>query len=393
MKKLITLLLLVGLCVGLLLYNGTLPKPESDGTEPVTESTETSEAGATTPPPAGQVRILNNDPSRQAAWESVAAAYTGQTGVPVTVISDSGQATLFTLSSVEELADVQDRCLDLSGTEAYAQLASWDLTLQADGKVCGIAAGIEAFGLVCNASLLARAGYTQKDITGFSGLKAVVESITANSGELGFSAFARVDPSKNFPIQLACLGGETRDFLDLFINNATCAPTEMSSCTELDALEDFLGGKAVFYLAKTGKYEDLAALGSENLSIMPVYLGGENEERQSLCAVASSYWCVRGDVLEPDIQATVKFLDYLVKPGSDGTVPVDQLGLLAPYRQAAGASNALESFFRNDLAAGKELLVCKNVSQVPDGIAEALILYAADPTDENWTAVTSILER
>ena len=388
MKKVITLLLLLGLCVGLLVYNFTLPKPENGETEPtVTEPITPTE------PLTGEVRILNKDPDLQTAWESVAADYTSRTGVPVTVLTaaDEAQPTLFTVSGEEELAAVQEQCVDLSGTAAYAQLASWDLALTADDKVCGIAAEIEAFGLVCNATLLAKAGYTQTDIASFEDLKAPTELITANSEDWGFSAFAKVDPTQNFPLQLASLTEDPRAFFDLFINNATCPPAEIAGVSEADAMDDFINGKAVFYLARTGDHDQLAALGSENLSILPVYLGGGAEERQSLCAAATSYWCVCGDASEQDVQATLDFLNDLVQPRPDGSVPVDDLGLLAPYRQATGASNILEITLRMELSAGKELMICKKVSQIPEGLDEALITYAADPSDENWAAVMALM--
>lgn len=388
MKKVITLLLLLGLCVGLLVYNFTLPKPENGETEPtVTEPITPTE------PLTGEVRILNKDPDLQTAWESVAADYTSRTGVLVTVLTaaDEAQPTLFTVSGEEELAAVQDQCADLSGTAAYAQLASWDLALTADDKVCGIAAEIEAFGLVCNATLLAKAGYTQTDIASFEDLKALTELITANSEDWGFSAFAKVDPTQNFPLQLASLTEDPRAFFDLFINNATCPPAEIAGVSEADAMDDFINGKAVFYQARTGDHDQLAALGSENLSILPVYLGGGAEERQSLCAAATSYWCVCGDASEQDVQATLDFLNDLVQPRPDGSVPVDDLGLLAPYRQATGASNILEITLRMELSAGKELMICKKVSQIPEGLDEALIAYAADPSDENWVAVMALM--
>ena len=388
MKKVITLLLLLGLCVGLLVYNFTLPKPENGETEPtVTEPITPTE------PLTGDVRILNKDPDLQTAWESVAADYTSRTGVPVTVLTaaDEAQPTLFTVSGEEELAAVQEQCVDLSGTAAYAQLASWDLALTAEDKVFGIANQVEVFGLVYNSTLLGLTGNSWKDIRSFADLTNVVASITEKSGELGFSAFARVDPSDSFAIQLASLTGDTRDFVDLFLNNATCDPVELGSCTEEDALQDFLSGKAVFFLARSSEYETLAALGTEHMGVLPVYLGGGAEERQSLCAVGTGYWCVRSDAPELDIQATLDFLDYLVQPRENGNVPVDDLGLLAPYRQASAASNILEIAFRLDLSAGKELMICKKVSQIPEGLDEALITYAADPSDENWAAVMALM--
>jgi hypothetical protein len=126
---------------------------------------------------------------------------------------------------------------------------------------------------------------------------------------------------------------------------------------------------------------------------MPVYLGGEDEQRCGLCVTCDSYWCVRSDVDALDIQATLDFLHYLVHPCEDGTVPVDELELLAPYRQATYAANPLERTLRTDLAAGREYLVCEDEEKVPTGLPEALTIYATEPTDENWALVLSILNK
>lgn len=350
MKKIIMLLLLIGLCVGLLVYNFSIAQPLIDQTEPVTQPKNPTNPSDTSKAPVGQVRIANRDPDKQELWEKLASAYTHRTGVPVTVVSGQDEtATLFTVRSQEELAGVKDRCADLSGTGAHAQLASWDLTLEADGKVCGIAAQIEGFGLIYNSGLLGRLA-TPQEITGLADLKNVFQTIAADP-ELGFGAFGSPE----------------------------------------DSLTGFLNGKAVFYLGSTSDYKQVSALGNHNLGIMPLYLGGEEEQRQGLCVTCDSYWCVRSDAEALDMQATLDFLNDLVHPRDDGTVPVDDLQIVAPYRQAAYASNPLERTLRTDLAAGKEYVVCAPTEQNPDGLADALTAYAMEPTDENWSAVTVFL--
>ena len=383
MKKLITLLLLVALCVGLLVYNLTLIESQSNaGTEPpaTTQPTQT---------PTGQVRILNTDPSLQKAWENLALEYTSKTGEAVTILTDTQEAqpTLFTVGNADEL--IADQCLDLSGTQSYAQLASWGLTLVADGKVCGIAAEIEGFGLVCNSALLGHVA-TQEEITGLASLQAVAQSITADP-ELGFAAFACPDLQGGFGARLASVDADFRQFWDVYSANAVCQPETLLEMDPADGLTELLEGKAVFYLGSTGEYEEVSSLGDHTLDIMPLYLGGQEEQRQGLCVTCSSYWCVRSDADALDIEATLAFLDYLVRPREDGTVPVDDLQILAPYRRASYAANPLERRLRTDLAAGKEYVVCQPCQSAPAGLGDALAAYAADPTDENWAIVVAIL--
>lgn len=387
MKKWIIPFLLVGLCLVMAACNfGTAPGSDPNETTPTGESISTE-------PEVGQVRILNKDPQQQAAWDALAAEYAAQTGVEVAVLNsaDGTQPTLLTVSGQEELPE---NCADLSGSAAYAQLASWDLALRDNaGAVCGIAAEVEVFGLVFNSTLLAQTSHTQADIDSFVDLTEVVYAISEKKDKYGFSAFARFDPNDHFAIQLASLTGDTRNLLDLIINNTTGDPLEIASFTETDALQDFLDEKAVFFLAGSKEQETLNAIGSENMGVLPVYMGGENEERQSLCAAACSYWCIPGSVEGADLQATLDFLDFLVQPRENGTVPVDDLGRMAPYRQASSASNLLESVFRSDLTMGKEPVICRNISQVPEGLAQALIDYAANPSNENWETIATIVEQ
>jgi hypothetical protein len=91
------------------------------------------------------------------------------------------------------------------------------------------------------------------------------------------------------------------------------------------------------------------------------------------------------------VQATLDFLNDLVRPRADGTVPVDDLQIIAPYRQATYASNPLERTLRTDLAAGKEYVVCKDDVTVSAALVDALSAYAVEPTDEKWAVVAAFL--
>ena len=380
MKKILVLLGIAVLCLGLLLYSfsGSQPSKPTESTTLPTDETEPP-----TLPPAGQVRFVCHDPDLQPVWEQLAAEFTKQTGLQMTVTANADTATLFTLTEEDDLTQWAPLCADLSCTDAYSQLASWDLVLQRDGKVCGIPADVECFGLVYNGALLAQAGYTNADINSFADLQRVVRSITANRAQLGFAAFAAPDLTGSFVGHLSGLGADLRPFWDLYIQNTNLT-------TQTNSLNDLLSGKAVFYPAATGDYEAIATLGDHQLEILPLYTGGENQENGILHVEVKRYFCVRADAAPEDQEAALTFLRYLVHPREDGTVPIDDLGLLAPYRQATFAGNKLEASFRAELASGR---ACKNCAAMTpkEGLAQALADYAAAPTDDNWAKVLELL--
>lgn len=386
MKKLFVLLGILLLCGGLLAYS--LYQPKIQTPLPTSEPTEAEET--TQPPPVGQVRFVNEDPSMQGAWEALAAEFTKQTGFAVTVIGDGvdpatvDAPTLFTLTDGDDLSRWEPVCLDLSCTEGYSQLASWDLALRIGGKVCGIPLESQAFGLVYNTALLAQAGYTRADISNFADLKTVVQAITANREELGAAAFAAMNiPNDDIVAHFVGLSGDPRDFWDLYMQNST-------QITRGDGLSDFLSGKAVFYPASTGDYEKLSAMEDHKLGFLPLYSGGENAENGILHMEARRYFCVRADAEQQDVDAALAFLSYLVHPREDGTVPLDDLGIFAPYRQTTYAGNKLEALLREELASGRACRNCASIA-VPNGLILALATYTAEPTDENWAKVMELM--
>ena len=85
------------------------------------------------------------------------------------------------------------------------------------------------------------------------------------------------------------------------------------------------------------------------------------------------------------------FLSYLVAPAPEGQVPLDTMGYLSPFRQAVFASNGMEQTLRNDLSAGKGCLRYVGPQSLPEGMAQALLAYAEDPTDEAWARFEALI--
>ncbi len=308
------------------------------------ESTEASEGEAATSTGAGSVYYLNFKPEQDEQWQDLAKAYTEETGVPVTVVTaasgnyettlmsemgKSGAPTLFQVNGPVGLANWKDYCYDLSGSAIYGELTSEDFALKDGDAVAGIAYVIESYGLICNKTLLADAGYSIDDIKSFADLKKVAEDITSRSSELGFAAFtsAGMDGSSDwrFKTHLANLPiyfeykedgiGSTpaikgtyldayRNIWDLYVNNSTCSGKDLAAKTGDDSRNEFLNKEAVFFQNGSWEYGNLVGDGKftdDDLAMIPIYIGVGDEANQGLCTGTENYWCVNKDASEDDV--------------------------------------------------------------------------------------------
>ncbi|MBQ5589786.1 MAG: ABC transporter substrate-binding protein, partial [Anaerotignum sp.] len=384
---------------------------------------------------------------QDAQWQELAAVYTEETGVPVTVVTaasgdyettlmaemgKSAAPTLFQVNGPVGLKNWTDYCYDLTGTDVLGQLTSDAFALKAeDGSVAGIGYVIESYGIIANKTLLAKAGYAVEDIASFADLKAVAEDITARQAELGFAAFssAGMDGSSdwrfkthlaNLPIYFEyqadginatdAIKGDYLDnyraMWDLYINNSTCAPAELSAKTGDDSRNEFLAGEAVFFQNGSWEYSNLVGEGKftdADLAMIPIYVGAGDEANQGLCTGTENYWCVNNAASEADIQATLDFMNWCVTSevgttamcGGEGAMPsgANGMGFVIPFKAAKESANVFVKQDAEMTAAGK-LPVSWNFTTMPseewkNGVGSALTAYAADQTDANWAAVVS----
>lgn len=371
MKYVLVSCLCVALCLGLLLYS--LPAKPA----PAVEAPFSIEPTTQPEPAPVRLYITNSDDARQPVWEQLAEEFSQQTGADVRIAGEepsTEDAVLFTATAAQ-VADMSDELLDLQDSAAYAQLAGKDFALTRDTKVTAVAADAAIFGLIYNETLLAQVGYTRSDVDCFQDLKAVAEHITADAKKIGFGAFAKA--KANLTQLLASYPADCRNIWDLY---------------QANKVEGSLAaGEAVFCLGSNLDFEELSKNPELKLGMLPLYVGADQEENHTFCAVTTRYWCIRAGT-EDSNQTALAFLNFLVRPRIDGTLPVDDLQLLAPYRQATFADNSAEVLLRSDIAAGKQCPICVNPS-VPEGLMEALNAYEADPTDENWAAVNALLNR
>ena len=378
----------------------------------------------------GKVYYLNFKPEQDQDWQDLAKAYTEETGVPVTVltaasgtyeekltseIAKTDAPTLFQVNGPVGLASWKDYCYDLKDSQIYGELTSDSFALKDGDAVAGIGYVIESYGLIANKTLLEKAGYTVEDIQSFDDLKKVAEDITARKDELGFAAFtsAGMDGSSDwrFKTHLANLpiyfeyqadGINSTDAIkgtyldnykaifDLYINNSTCAPADLSGKTGTDSENEFLNGKAVFFQNGSWEYSALSAKYSDDeMTMIPIYIGVGDEANQGLCTGTENYWCVNKEASEDDIQATLDFMYWCVTSDKGTQALANDMGFVIPFKKAAESPNLFVKVDKELTAAGKTP-VSWNFTTMPseqwkNDVGSALTAYAAGTGD--WEAV------
>lgn len=392
----------------------------------------------------GQVCYLNARPEADEAWQALASQYTEQTGVEVQVITPAagtytdvlankiskGEApTLFQCRNAEDLKDLSDYCLDLTETDLLKEMTTEDLNLvDENGAVKAIGYCYEAFGIIVNKKLLTKAGYQMADITDFDSLKLVAEDIHARAGELGFDAFAAPcldhssswifsGPLANMPsyyhLANIPLSHEFRDdniskqpvaikgtylaayknIWDLYINNASTAPSELITVTPEMNHDEFGTGKAVFWQQGTWEYNKLIAepysMNPEDLQMIPIYCGIDGEENAALCCGTEDHWAVNAQASELDRQATLDFLQWVVTSDVGTAIMAEQFGSI-PFRAAKAPANVFYAD-SEQLITDEKYVVTWAFDYTPDedqwsiGLLTALTDYSVGNGD--WEAV------
>ena len=419
MKKFLAMLLALVMALSLVAC-GEQKQPDADP----------NEGGDTA---TGKVYYLNFKPEQDQACQDLAKAYTEETGVPVTVltaasgtyeekltseIAKTNAPTLFQVNGPVGLASWKDYCYDLKDSQIYGELTSDSFALKDGDAVAGIGYVIESYGLIANKTLLEKAGYTVEDIQSFADLKKVAEDITARKDELGFAAFtsAGMDSSSdwrfkthlaNLPIYFeyqadgisstdAIKGtylDNYKNIFDLYINNSTCAPADLSGKTGDDSRNEFLNEEAVFFQNGSWEYNNLVGTDKpftdDDLTMLPIYVGVGDEANQGLCTGTENYWCVNKEASEDDINATLDFIYWCVSSDEGTKAMADDMGFVIPFKNAAESPNLFVKVDKEMTAAGKTP-VAWNFSTMPsenwkNGVGSALTAYAAGTGD--WEAV------
>ena len=345
-------------------------------------STAGSTAASAAPAAAGKVYYLNFKPEQDQDWQDLAAEYTKETGVPVTVVTAaSGQydtmltseldksapPTMFQVGNQGAVNSYGDFCYPLDNTDVMKEMTTQDFNLKnANGETVSIGYCYEAFGIIVNKALLKQAGYEISDITNFETLKKVADDIHSRAAELGFDAFssAGLEGSSswrfsghlaNMPLfyefrddkvtsQPASIKGSYLDNFknvwDLYTTDSATTGAALTTATGDASEAEFGQGKAVFYQNGSWEYANLTGeekgfkMNPEDLAMIPIYCGVEGEEQSGLCCGTENCWAVNAKASAEDIQATLDFMYWLVTDAEVSRMLVDEFAVM-PYKQAA----------------------------------------------------------
>lgn len=385
----------------------------------------------------GSVYYLNFKPEADQAWQDLAATYTAQTGVKVKVVTaasgtyeqtltaemDKGAAapTLFQCGTQAGVETWSDYLMPLDGTAIINEMTTADFNLTKDGQTVTLGYCYEAYGIIVNKALLAKAGYTVADITNFASLKAVADDIHARAAELGFDAFTSsgLDGSSswrfsghlaNQPLyyefrddgvtaQPATIKGTYLDnfkaIWDLYITDTATAPIEQLSATGDQAEAEFGTGKAAFYQNGTWEYANLTGtygMNPDDLTMIPIYIGVEGEENDALPCGTENCWAINAKASEEDIKATMDFLVWVVTSEEGTTMMAEQFGPI-PFKSAKASSNVFFNAANDLLAQGKTVVSwafnwTPNVNTWRADVVAVMMAYTAG--SGSWDDVATI---
>lgn len=346
----------------------------------------------------GKVYYLNFKPEADQAWQDLAAAYTEETGVPVTVLTaasgeynttlqaemaKSDMPTIFNVGNADAVKTWSDYIYDLKDSSIYQHLTDKSFVLATeDGRTAGVANSIECFGLIYNKTILEHycglegaAVASIDEINSFDTLKAVADDITARVDEInealgtnltGAFTSAGLDSGSswrfsghliNLPLyyefkddECDLVGGEAvidgtyldnyKNVWDLYVSDSAADPKTLASGA-LDARTEFGLGEAVFYQNGDWEFSELInpdngyEVTADDLAMMPIYFGVD-DENEGLSVGTENYWAINSKASEADIKASLDFLEWVITSDTGRDSVVNQMGLSAPFDTFTG---------------------------------------------------------
>ncbi len=386
----------------------------------------------------GYVYWLNMKPEADETLQALAKTYTEETGVQCKVVtaasgsySDTQTAemakseppTLFNVGNTSALADWDDYCLALDGSDFMNELTTNDFNLVNEaGETKAVGWIYESYGIITNKALLEAAGHSVDEIKNFDTLKAVADDIHARADELGFDAFtsAGLDGSSswrfsghlaNLPLyyefrddgittQPAEIKGTYMDnyrkIWDLYIDDSAANKTSLTSGTGDEAEAEFGEGKAAFYQNGTWEWAALTAekfnLNPDDITMIPIYCGVDGEEKAGLCSGTENCLAVNSKASEACQKATLDFLHWCVT-SEKGLAALSSIGDI-PFKQAPASENGFSNAGSALLSNGNYAVTwafnyTPNVDSWRATLVTALAAYSADQSDASWEGVVS----
>lgn len=441
-RKIVALLAVAAMTAGAFAGCGSSGSSDAAGSEASAAGTEEGESEGSASGGAGSVYYLNYKPEVDAQWQELAASYTEQTGVPVTVVTAASGTyeqtltseiakteapTLFQVENQTWLDNWGQYCYDLSGS-FIAEHSTASMLSTDEVGIAAIPFATESYGIIYNVDLLNEyfaldgAVITSIDeLNNFDKLKAVADDIQARADELGVEAAfssAGLDSSSDwrFTTHLAdvpiyweftekgitsstTLDGTYLDnyknLIDLYFTDSTCDPALLSGKTSDDAIAEFCDELTVFYQGGTWDWTSDNDFSSMNIAFLPLYTGVEGEENIGVCTGTGNYWCVNKNATEEDIQATLDFLEWVISSDEGKETLALKMAFNCPFDTFADVEleNPLFTSANEYVSAGKTEISWIGTESIPTenwkaSLSSALIEYSQGTGD--WSNVERV---
>lgn len=436
-KKLLSVVLSAAMVSGILAGCGEAAPAANDAAAPAAEASEAAPAEETAPAEAGsgKVYLLNFKPETDEAWQELAATYTEQTGVPVTVLTaadgqysttlqsemaKSEAPTIFNIGNATAAQTWDEYTYDLKDSALYNHLTDKSLTVEYNGKVAAVANCYECYGIIYNKTILG--DYCTMDnavvssideINNLDTLVAVAEDINNRVDEINeqfgyelteaFASAGLDDGSSwrfsghlaNMPLyyefkddNVDLIAGEgeiTGKYLDnfkkvwdMYVNTSEADPMTLNSGA-YNAETEFGMGEAVFY--QNGDWEFSALTNEENgytvtaddLAMMPIYFGVD-DANEGLCVGTENHWAVNAKAPQEDIDSTLAFLEWVITSDEGRDAITNKMGLSAPF-----------DTFTGDYASNNAFAACAG-EYMANGKTSVAWSFNATPNVDDWRA-------
>ena len=333
-------------------------------------------------------------------------------------VAKSNPPVIFQVNGPVGLNNQKAVAADLSSTNFYKILADKSMALKLDGKVSAIPYAVEGYGIIYNASIMAKyfalpnkntKVNSMDEINNFATLKAVVEDMQANKDALGIKGvFAStsmaagnqwrwqthtvnvplykefLDDAPNANPLATGLAQDTitfkysdnyKNIMDLYTNNSLTAKTLLGAKTVDESMAEFALGQCA--MVQNGNWAAGQILGvagnkvaADDIKFLPIYTGIAGEENFGLCIGTENYLCINKNASAEAQKGADVFLTWLFSSATGKNLVSTKLNFITPFN----------TFSDNDLPADP---LSKEVSKWMNkpGVTSVMWVFNAIPSE------------
>ena len=338
-----------------------------------------------------EVYYLNFKPEVAEVYQRIAADYKKETGKTIRVvtaasgtyeqtlkseISKKNAPTIFQFNGPIGYQSWKNYCADLQHTDIYKALNDKNLAIKDEQGVWGIPYVVEGYGIIYNKEITdkyfalsnrATSIYSMEEIRSFDMLKAVVEDMNSRKAELGIDGvfactslqsgenwrwtthLANVAMHQEFKDNEVNLAqpenvkevtfkyeNEFKNIFDLYLNYSTTDRKLLGSKQVADSMAEFALGKCAMVQNGNWAWSQINQIAGnsvkkENIRMMPIFTGLENEENQGICIGTENYLAINRNVSEEKQKAAAEFLYWLYSSDTGKKYVTQELNFIAPF--------------------------------------------------------------